>query len=351
MEIFEKARILSESGRYDLCGPKQCEVKISPGLGGIYNARAENQKCILFKTLMSNSCSFDCKYCQNSVCRKKTRYTPEQLSRLFMYLNKKINVHGLFLSSAISGNPDKSTEEMLKAVSLIRFKHNFRGYIHFKILPGTSHELIKQASEISNRMSINIEAPNKSVLSEMCSCKEYKTDILRRQYWISRLNSNQTTQIIVNNIATDKEILNMMKWQYEKLNLKRVYFSAFNPVKGTPFQDRIPVKESRQNHLYNIDFLIRKYNFSFSDFSKILNQGMLPDKDPKLALALENFNSPLDISTASYSELIKIPGIGPKTAKIIINKKSQSNKIKLPKKSAPFIRINTQTQKMLSNFS
>ena len=133
---------------------------------------------------------------------------------------------------------DEVVEKMLSAVKIIRHKQHFRGYIHFKILPVTSKELIKQAAELSSRMSINLEAPNSSSLSEVSSCKDYKIDILRRQAWISRLNlsGGQTTQIIVNNISTDKDILKMTKWEYEAFKLRRMYFSAFKPVKGTPMK-------------------------------------------------------------------------------------------------------------------
>jgi len=312
---------------------------------------------------MSNSCSFDCKYCANAAaCKnKKVSYEPQELANVFMHLVKKIGVHGLFLSSAINRDADKTTEKMLSAVRLIRFKYNFKGYIHFKILPGTSYELIKQSSELSDRMSINIEAPNKSILLELSSCKDYKNDILTRQAWIKNLSKNQTTQFIVNSFSTDKDILKMLKWEYEKLKLSRIYFSAFRPIKGTALENEKPEKLSRQNHLYNIDFLIRKYDFSFKEIEKSLIEDMLPNEDPKLAIAKSNFDKPLDINQASYEELLRIPGIGPTTAKRIIelrrNKKQKINSYNdlsklggYTKRALPFIKINGKTQKMLSDY-
>jgi predicted DNA-binding helix-hairpin-helix protein len=357
MEILEKARVLADSGRYDSCGPKACEVKINSGLGGIYHAKTERQDCKLFKTLMTNACSFDCKYCQNSNCKKRVSYEPEELSKLFMYLVRKAGVHGLFLSSGVAGDPDKTTQEMIKAVKLLRYKHKFRGYIHFKVLPGTSKELIKQASELSNRMSINIEAPNKTTLSELSSCKDYKTDILRRQAWISKLSKSQTTQILLTKLSTDEDVLKMMKWEYEKLKLKRIYFSAFKPVKGTKMENEKAVKDSRQNHLYNADFLLRDYDFSLKEIKPILREGMLPGEDPKLALAKANFDRAVDINELNYQELIRIPGIGPKTATKITKRKGkittyeQLHKLGGSlKRAKPFIKVGGKTQKMLSEF-
>jgi predicted DNA-binding helix-hairpin-helix protein len=312
---------------------------------------------------MDNSCSFDCKYCANaktSKCKnKKASYKPDELAKLFMHLHHKLDVEGLFLSSAVSGDPDRVTERMIESVRLLRYKHRFRGYVHFKVLPGTSYELIKQASELSTRMSINIEAPNKSVLSEMCSCKDYKNDILKRQAWISRLklSSGQSTQLIVNNLAPDKDILKMMDWEYKKLNLKRIYFSAFRPVKGTELEKEKPVPLLRQNRLYNVDFLLRCYNYSVKEFNIIMKQGMLPNQDPKLALAKQTFDSALDINRAGYQELIRVPGIGPITAKKILGFKQKiKSHAQLQRfgasieRAKPFLKIGRSRQSTLKAF-
>ena len=133
MNILEKAKILSNSGEYDSCGPKACEVKVNSGLGGIYHAKAEHKTCRLFKTLMNNSCKFDCKYCANasgSCKRKKAEYKPDELAKIFMHLHKTLAVEGLFLSSGIAKDPDSVTENMLAAVYKLRFEYN--GYTDFR---------------------------------------------------------------------------------------------------------------------------------------------------------------------------------------------------------------------------
>ncbi|NTV23813.1 MAG: radical SAM protein [Nanoarchaeota archaeon] len=360
MDTLEKAGILGKAGKYDSCGPKMCEVNISQGLGGIYHAKAEHESCRIFKTLMDNRCSFDCRYCANSAgCKKKgASYEPEELANLFSYLNKNHGVNGLFLSSAITGDQDKVTEKMLEAVRLVRHKHGFSGYVHFKVLPGTSYDLIKQASELSSRMSINIESPNKQVLSELSSCKDYKIDILRRQAWVSKMDlaSGQTTQMLVNDMSTDKDVLKMAGWEYENMKLKRMYYSAFVPVKGTPLESKKAEKVSKQNHLYNADFLMRDYKFRLKEIIGVMEEGMLPDEDPKLALAKQR-ESRVDINEAGYEELIRIPGIGPKTARRLLGCKEKLDTYeKLDrfgvnvKRAAPFIKVNGWSQRRLGEF-
>jgi len=359
MNILAKAKILGEAGRYDSCGPKACEVKVNEGLGGIYHAKVENQNCKLFKTLMDNDCKMDCKYCGNaSGCKRKhASYEPKELAGLFTHLQKTLDVEGLFLSSGIAGDPNVVTEKMIKAVKILRYEYKFKGYVHFKVLPGTSYELIKQASELSTRMSINIEAPNKAVMSELSSCKDFKIDILRRQAWISKLCKTQTTQVILNKSSTDKDILKMTKWEYEKINLKRMYFASFRPVKGTPLENEKEEPMSRQNHLYNIDFLVRSYNYKFKEFNEIMDDEMLPNEDPKLALAKATFEGHVDINEANFNELIRIPGIGPKTAMNIINSKDKITKYEQLKhfgtqinRAKPFINVNGKKQMRLCDF-
>jgi predicted DNA-binding helix-hairpin-helix protein len=361
MNTLEKAKILGDAGKYDSCGPNKCEVNISEGLSGIYYAKAEHKTCKIFKTLMNNSCSYDCKYCPNaSGCNnKKVFYNPEELSSLFNHLHKKLDVNGLFLSSGVAKDADNSTEKMIQAVNILRNKYKFKGYIHFKVLPGTSYHLIKQASELVTRMSINIEAPNSSTLSELSSNKDYKIDILKRQAWISKLNlkGGQSTQMIINSLSTDKDVLRMTDWEYSNLNLKRMYFSAFKPIKGTPLQNESAEPLSRQNHLYNVDFLMRNYNYGVKEFYNIMENGMLPNDDPKMALAKANFDKPLDINSASYEELIRIPGIGPDTARKILSLKkpiksySQFNELGgWVSRAKPFIEIDGKRQTMLMEF-
>lgn len=358
MDVFAKTKILTEAGDFDSCGPKMCGVSLREGLGGVYHAKAEHKTCRLFKTLMTNSCSYDCNYCINRAgcAKKKVGYTPKELAKVFLHLSKTLDVYGLFLSSGVSGSADATTERMLEAVRQLRYKHHFNGYIHFKVLPGTSYDLIKQAASLSNRLSVNIEAPNEGHLQELSSCKSLRSDILRRQAWVKRMgvSHGQTTQMIVTDDASDKSVLRMSHWQYDSMELERVYYSAFSPVKDTPMQREKAVSKLRETRLYNVDFLTRMYGYSYKEFFSIMDDGMLPREDPKLVLARQTFDSPVDITESSYEELIRVPGIGPVTAKRLLTLKKPVSSFCSAKrlgvnlsKASPFIKIGRVRQTTL----
>lgn len=372
MDVISKARILGDSGKYDVCGGEICKPPEFTGglqnLPGIIKAKSESGRfCSLLKTLQTNSCKYDCKYCANRAgnssgsggCQKKlASFEPHELAGLFNVLVQKRIVTGLFLSSGVAGDANSTTERMLQTVRLVRHKYHFKGYIHFKVLPGTSLELIKQASELSSRLSINVEAPSKSRLNELSSVKEFKSDILLRQKWISqmKLSGGQTTQIIAGaGEETDLEIIKMARWEYEHMNLRRCYYSSFSPVKGTPLENKEKVPVNRSNHLYNTDWLLRVYKYDVSSIKEILVNDMLPDKDPKLAIAEKTLTDPINVNDASHDELLRIPGIGLKTADHIMQLR-EKGKLDLKslqgcgvimKRASPFIRVNGEFQRRL----
>ncbi len=373
MDILEKVKILGEAGKWDTCASSSSnrKVKTNDRIGnasscGICHSFTENGRCIsLFKTLMTNQCKFDCKYCQNSTnCDKKktTAYKPEELAKVFMHLYVRNYVEGLFLSSGITKDPDTTTENMIDAINLVRNKYKFRGYVHFKILPGTNKDLIKQASVFADRLSINLEAPNSSRLSEISGVKDYKIDILRRQAWIkhTKVPSGQTTQLVVGGSdESDLEILKMSNWEYDTMETKRVYYSAFTPVPKTPLERKARTKLKRENYLYRCDWLIRKYGFKLKELILDKNNNIPLDKDPKVAIALENPDLyPLDINEATYEELMRTPGIGEISARRIlqlqnsktkITKQSQLKNIGIVlKRALPFIKFNGTVQLSLN---
>jgi len=321
MNVVEKAAFLGEAGRWDSCGGMSFTRSIS---GSICASESEAGECCrLFKTLMTNDCAYDCRYCQNSAHRAKqpVSYEPKELAKVFMHLYESNLADGLFLTSGIAADPDRTTEKMLEAVRLVRIARGFRGYIHFKILPGTSRELVRQASEYANRLSVNMEAPSKSRLSELSSVKDFRSDIIRRQAWIRefRPSSGQTTQMIVGaGSESDMEILKAAAWEYDRLGVARVYYSAFTPIAGTPLESRDKTPSDRERRLYCADFLLRRYGIGLGEISEIADGGNLPLGDPKVHLALRHFDGQVDLNSASYEDLVRVPGIGLKSAQAIM---------------------------------
>lgn len=371
MELLKKIKTLGEAANYDtVCGSPRFTGMGNKSLidtvsSFIYKTRSEKYDCRMLKVLQTNKCLHDCKYCLNRCGKQKTltEFKPEELSKVFIHLCKKGLVNSLFLSSGVCKDPDTTTENMLRTIKLLRIKNNFGGYIHFKILPGTSKDLIKQARKFADRLSINIEACSKTRLSEISSNKDFKTDILKRQNWIKKENPSwgQTTQLIVGSQdESDKEILKTVDYELNEFNLKRFYFSAFSPVKGTPLENHKKAPLNREKRLYNVEFMLREYKFPLNDFELILNKhDMLPSYDPKIALANETITNPIDINEARYEELLKVPGIGIKTAQKILSVR-RSSKIKKYeqlhnigisiKRAKPYIKVDGKTQKRLSEF-
>jgi predicted DNA-binding helix-hairpin-helix protein len=179
MQTLDKLRILAGAGRWDICS--STHTKRKGVLPGICHSFTPDGRCVsLLKVLYTNSCIHDCRYCKNSNCNdQKVSFNPDELAGLFMNFYVRNYVEGLFLSSGVSGDPDIITEQMIETATIIRKKHGFNGYIHLKVLPGLSYEQIKQLSELSDRLSINLESPNKSRFSELSSTKDYKIDLLR----------------------------------------------------------------------------------------------------------------------------------------------------------------------------
>ena len=378
MDVLKKVAILSDAGRFDSCASTASHRSVktydrigNAAKGGICHSFSSiDGRCIaLFKTLYTNHCTHDCKYCLNSGCAKKSKdvamFKPDEFAKVFMSLYVRNYVEGLFLSSGICKDSDYTTELMLEAVKIIREKYKFAGYIHFKALPGVSRHLLKEAEKFSDRISINIEMPNKTRLNEVTSVKDYKIDILRRQRWIKylKLPAGQTTQLVVGGCnETDKEILKMVNWQYQNMKLKRVYYSAFQPVKGTLFEHKQAVPLTRETRLFNVDWLVRVYDYKMQEIYKILDDNNnLPDEDPKIVYAKQYFDKPVDVNHAEFHDLIRVPGIGPVSATRIlrlrekgktINKRQELHNIGVVlKRAEPFIKINGYVQRTITSFT
>jgi len=365
MDIFDKAKILGDAAKYDIClssciaGGRAKDPK-DPNNRWIYPASLPDGKItFLLKVLLSNECENDCKYCINRWGRDFPRisFEPEELVRLFIELYRRHLVHGLFLSSGIAWGANQTMERMIKVVEILRKRYKFKGYIHLKILPGVNFSYVERATQLANRVSLNLESPTQKGLSKI-SNKDIKNDIYQRMKWINKITSSsnlkvsQTTQFVVGaSDESDYELLNTTNWLYKNLNLARVYFSAFQPVENTPLQFHPPTPLIREHRLYQADFLLRYYGFKFDELI-FDEKGNLPlNLDPKMVFALRNRDKfPLEINKASKEELLRVPGIGPISAGRIIKSKDKFHTIDdlkkvgvVIKRAAQFILIDGKT--------
>jgi predicted DNA-binding helix-hairpin-helix protein len=248
-------------------------------------------------------------------------------------------------------------EKVVETARLLRQKYGFGGYIHLKILPGTSLAHIQEAMELSDRVSVNLEAASPSRMNEMSATKDYESDIIQRQRYIRDLMgkvdlpAGQTTQLVVGaGKESDMEIFRRVLYEYREIGIKRAYYSAFSPQKGTSFEAREPQPQWREHRLYQMDWLYRIYRFQPREIDHAFNEnGFLSNSDPKLAIARELLDSPLDPNVAPFRELIRVPGIGPKSAsRIVALRKRQQilSKVVLAslgvriKRASPFLKIN-----------
>lgn len=366
-----KLATLGEGTRHDVCA-STFSPRSRP-LPGICHAFTQDGRCVsLFKTLFTNLCSHQCGYCSNSAgCKGKNQafsYAPEELAAITLSLYRGNYIEGLFLSSGAGRDEERITEKMLDTVRLLRQKHSFSGYIHLKILPGSSESHIQEAMMLADRVSINLESASASYMSEICSTKSYEIDILQRQRYIHRfmtemrsevgqavLPAGQTTQMVVGATGeSDEEIFRRVIFEYDEIKVKRTYYSAFSPQRGTLLEGRQAQPVWRERRLYQMDWLYRIYRFRPSEIRYAFDDcGFLPNADPKLAIAREFLDLPLDPSTASYRLLLRVPGIGPKSARRIIAKREKHPALSRRelaalgvqiKRASPFLKINGWTE-------
>ena len=335
METLAKLKLLGEGAKYDVCASTA-----SPGsklkqsaLGntrpaGVCHSFTPDGRCIsLFKVLLSNHCERDCVYCPNRAGRDipRTRFDAEELAKLFIEFYRRNYVEGLFLSSGIFHSPGRTMADMIKVAELLRKNYKFGGYIHLKILPGTPEAEIRTAINLANRVSLNMEAPSASHLSKLSQTKGFASELLTGMSQLSRIlqgrqDVSHSTQYIVGAAGeSDQEILRSVTDLYSGYSLRRAYFSAFQPVESTPLGTAAATPLRRENRLYQSDFLMRLYGFKFQDLVFSTAGNLYEDMDPKMAFALHNTALfPLEVNQAPYSDLLKVPGIGPKSASSIV---------------------------------
>jgi putative DNA modification/repair radical SAM protein len=348
MDIQEKLQILSGAARYDAsCASSGCGREGpsrgtgNTSQGGICHSWADDGRCIsLLKVLLSNDCRYDCAYCVNRSSNPVPRasFTAREVVDLTMEFYRRNYIEGLFLSSAVMKGPDNTMEEMVRVAEILRTEERFGGYIHLKVIPGSSSELIRRAGLAADRISVNIELPSSESLHRLAPQKSRESilgpmKLIGGQIGTSLVErgksrkaprfapAGQSTQMIIGaSPETDFQILKLSQGLYNRINLKRVYYSAFVPVND---DNRLPVLASppllREHRLYQADWLLRFYGFSAEEILSDEAPNLDESFDPKTAWALRHPEFfPVEINRADYGTLLRVPGIGVTSAKRII---------------------------------
>ncbi len=360
----KKLEILSTDAQYDLacaCNTNKDEHRRRSKDGKwIYPVTLPNGgKSTLFKTLISNSCSNDCRYCplREQMDIQRCSLMPEETARVFWDYYSRKKVFGLFLSSGVLYMPDTTMDRLNSIARILRQKYNFKGYIHLKIIPGASNAAIEDALSLASAVSLNIETPGQKNLEKLSKKKRYIQDIIEPIKLISRLTGRgaryerirQTTQFIVGAAGErDNEIVKYMYGLYDRLKMHRVYFSAYQRGLGDdslssnqPVYGKTTDILMREHRLYQVDFLLRKYGFNESDIIFDNNGNLSLTTDPKETWAINHPEVfPVNINNASRQSLLQVPGLGPVTVRRILERRKQGRISDIRDIGRPGIRLN-----------
>ncbi|HXH83154.1 MAG TPA: radical SAM protein [Candidatus Tectomicrobia bacterium] len=290
----------------------------------------------LMRVMQTNACSLSCGYCP-TFCGSRVRRTalaPEEIAAVFLDAHRRGHAQGLFLTSGVPGRPHRATDRMLATLDILRRREGFRGYVHLKLLPGAEPDQVVEASRLANRISVNLEGPTPEAVRALAREKDLAGDLLPKLELAGRLAldaareqrpdaarpAGNTTQFVVGAAGErDREILALVARLERARLLHHAHFSAFQPVAGTPFEDRPATPATREFRLYQAEHLLRDYGFGFDDLV-FDRDGNLPlDDDPKTAWAFARPAwFPVEVTTASREELLRVPGIGPKAATTLV---------------------------------
>lgn len=347
MDTLDKLKILSDDSRYDLacaCGTNDLDRRRRGADGKwLYPVTLPNGgRSVLLKTLLSNACANDCKYCplRSETNIRRCALDPAETARIFMQYLERRDIFGLFLSSGVIGTPDRTMEQLNAVAALLRRKHRFRGYIHLKIIPGTSDEAIRETLSLASAVSINIETPGEAHCRKLSGRKRFMEDIVRPLKLVAQLTAKgeryarirTTTQFVVGaSDETDTEIVNYVFGLYDRLQMDRIYFSAYQAGLGArdiPGETTVAASPAdrlmREHRLYQVDFLIRKYGFKASDITFDAHRNLSLEKDPKALWAEQHPEFyPVNVNRAEREELLRVPGLGPLTVARLLERRRQ----------------------------
>jgi len=351
MTVMDKLTILADSAKYDAaCTSSGVNRKGPPGGKGMGNSvpagcchsfSADGRCITLLKVLMSNQCMYDCKYCVNRCSNDVPRatFTPDELADLTIQFYRRNYIEGLFLSSGVIKSPDYTSERMAKVLELLRYEHHFWGYIHTKVIPGTSPELVQRLGLLADRISVNVELPSEDSLVTLAPDKKRKAifnpmaqiaqGIVAGKAEVAQFKNapafaagGQATQMIIGATPeSDYKIIKLASGLYGKYDLRRVFYSAYIPAVEDKMLPAVDTKPPllREHRLYQADFLMRQYMFEADEILSEETPNFNPFMDPKCNWAVNNLHFfPVDVNKDEYEVLLRVPGIGPKSAQRIV---------------------------------
>ncbi|MCL2675035.1 MAG: putative DNA modification/repair radical SAM protein [Firmicutes bacterium] len=347
--LEERIKILTEGAKYDVSCSSSNSARVAQKgqlgachIAGVCHSFTADGRCIsLIKLLMTNKCEFDCLYCVNRRSNDTPRasLTPREVCELIMGFYRRNYIEGLFLSSAVEKSPDHTMQLIIQTLTMLRKEYKFNGYIHIKAIPGASAHLIDLAATFADRMSVNIELPSETSLKLLApqKKKEMLVSPMRQlsgvalsnahtpRRLVKKIPAGQTTQMIIGaSPDADGQIIRLTEALYRKFGLKRVYYSAYTPVNNDSRLPALPPDLRRENRLYQADWLLRFYGFDADELVPA-DRNFALDVDPKCDWALRNIDLfPVEINTASYDMLLRVPGIGVRNAFRIMQARKHS---------------------------
>ncbi len=379
MDDYEKLKLVTSQMHLEPAEDTNC-IQLSPRKQDsvtVSQAVLPNGKrMMLLKSQLSTVCERNCYYCPFRSGRdfRRATFGPEEFARVFMQLYHAHIAEGIFLSSAIVKHGAFTQDKLIDTAEILRNKLHYRGYIHLKIMPGAEYAQVERAMQLADRVSINLEAPTIQTLQKLAPRKQFVEELVQPLKWINHIRSTEpgwkgwnqhwpssVTQFVVSAVGeSDIELLSTTEYLYSTLQLKRAYYSNFDPIPGTPLENVPAGDPIRTNRLYEASFLLRDYGFSLEDMP-FNREGHLPrDVDPKYAWAQSNLSGhPVEINQADKQELLRVPGIGPKSVQAILaarHKEKFSHSGQLHafgvnlKRAAPFILVNGKQPSYQASF-
>lgn len=350
MEPIDRLRLLSQQMQFEPDAdlhpdgtplvPADCLARRADELYVHPAVMPNGRRIRLLKTQLSSFCERDCHYCAFRAGRdfRRAAFPPEEFARLFLELHRRGIAEGLFLSSGLAGGGVRTQDRLIAVAEILRLRFGYRGYLHLKIMPGAERAQVERAMQLADRVSVNLEAPNRARLASLAPHKRFDDELLASLRWVEEVRRAQppqrgwqgrwpssTTQFVAGGAdESDLELLQTTESLYRLLRIQRAYFMAFSPVPDTPLEAHPPTPALRQLRLYQASFLLRDYGFSVEEMP-FGEDGNLPVQiDPKLAWAQKNLaGAPLEVNRADREQLLRVPGIGRRGVEAILRARRQ----------------------------